>query len=71
MRILLRNSKTGLYYQEPGQSTANPQEARVFGHASQAISLAYQMHLPDMEVLLTFEEAAHNIRFPLQPVSEG
>ncbi len=71
MRILLRNSKTGLFYQDPDQVTENPQEAQVFEHTAQAISLVYEMKLRDMEVLLAFEDAAHNIRLPLQAFSEA
>ncbi len=65
MRIVLREIKTGLYLQEPGEWTADLSEARTFKHSAEAMNLAREHCLEGLEVLLAFEEPTSQEHFSI------
>jgi hypothetical protein len=50
MRVLLHNTKTGLFYQGPGEWTNCPEDAFDFKHSRQAINLAFDLGFEDVEI---------------------
>jgi len=66
MRVLLRHSETGRYFQDLNQWTLDPCSARTFAQSGQAIQIAYGSHLTKMEVLLVFENPTYNVRLPIR-----
>lgn len=67
MRVFLRQSSSGLLFQEPDQWTADGLKARAFKHSAEAMDTARAKGLTDVEVLLAFEEPAWNVCLPLPP----
>ncbi len=65
MRVLLRDAKTGLYFQESEQWTGQADKARAFKHSAEAMNLARQKQLQQAEVILSFEESAYSVALPL------
>lgn len=65
MRVLLRDTSTGLYFQEPEQWTGETDKARSFKHSADAMNLARQQQLRQAEVILSFEESAYRVALPL------
>ena len=56
MRIVLREIKTGMYLQDPGEWTTDLVQARTFKHSAEAMNMAREYGLQGLEVLLAFEE---------------
>ena len=69
MRIVLRDIKSGLYLQQPGEWTEDLNAARTFKHSAEAMDVARQNGLEGLEVLLAFEEPAsrHQVALALPP----
>jgi hypothetical protein len=64
MRRLLQSINTGLYYQGPGAWTRDPGMACSFHRTSGAIECCLREGLPDMQVVLKFEDSSFDVRFP-------
>lgn len=62
MRILLRNRKTGQYFQPPDLWIDDPELAMDFEDSRQAVRLAQERGFRKVDILLSFENARHNIR---------
>ena len=58
MRVFLRQSSSGLLFQEPDQWTSDGLKARVFKHSAEAMDTARAKGLDNVEVLLAFDEEA-------------
>jgi hypothetical protein len=65
MRVLLRDAKTGLYFQEPQGWTAETEKAQAFKHSAEAMDLAREHNVTDAEVILAFEESRYTVALPL------
>ena len=66
MRILLRNRKTGQYFQLPDQWTDDPALAVDFEHSREAVKLAQERGFRKVDILLAFEDAHFNVRLPVR-----
>jgi hypothetical protein len=66
MRILLRNRKTRQYFQMPDGWINDPELAMNFEDSRQAAKLAQERGFRRVDILLSFENARHNIRLPLR-----
>lgn len=69
MKILLRNTQTGLFYVGPDRWTKNDPEAFDFEQTGLALDAARDAHLQSIEVLMKFEDPAFEI--PLKVISCG
>lgn len=70
MRVVLRDTRTGLYLRNTGVWTDNLEEAQRFRHSAEAMDKARNGGLKDLEVMLVFEEPQHtqfNVALPLPP----
>ncbi|HEY5911393.1 MAG TPA: hypothetical protein VJA21_12400 [Verrucomicrobiae bacterium] len=65
MRVLLRDTRTGLYFQEPEQWTGEVDKAQTFRHSADAMNVARQKQVQQAEVVLAFEESAYTVAIPL------
>ncbi len=65
MRVWLRDSKTGLYFKEPREWTAERDEALSFRHSAEAMDRARMHGVADAEVVLHFEETSQSVAIPL------
>ena len=69
MKILLRNTQTGLFYVGPGQWTKNDPEAYDFEQTDLAMDAVRDGKLESIEVLMRFEDPSFEI--PLKIVGCG
>ena len=58
MRTLLRNIRTGQYFQSLEKWTSNPDEAHDFKHLGRAMKFAVKAGFTDMELVVAFDEVA-------------
>lgn len=65
MRVLLRNTKTGLYLSKDEGWTADSNSARTFRHSAEAMDEARKTGLQEVEVLLTFDEPPAAVALPI------
>ena len=56
MKVLLRGTKTGLYYVGPNEWTADAKQALDFDEVEKAVQLNRKEQLADMEVVLSFDD---------------
>jgi hypothetical protein len=69
MKVLLRNTQTGLFYAGPEQWTHQQTEATDFEAPDRALDQVSHGKLSGVEVVIHFEETQFNI--PLTIVSSG
>jgi len=69
MKVLLRNTQTGLFYAEPEQWTEEQSAATDFGAPDRALDKVSQANLEAVEVVIHFEQTSFDI--PLTIVSTG
>jgi hypothetical protein len=69
MKILLRNTQTGLFYVGPDHWTQNDPEAFDFEQTDLALDAVRDRNLKSIEVLVKFEDPAFEI--PLTVVDAG
>lgn len=62
---MLREKKTGLYYQGPGEWTAHKRKALTFKDNDSAIECGRRLHRPYLELILCFTGTGRDIAFPL------
>jgi hypothetical protein len=62
---MLREKKTGLYYQGPGEWTAYKRKALTFKDNHTAIACGRRLNRPYLELILSFTGAGRDIAFPL------
>jgi len=65
MRVLLRDARTGLYFQDAQSWTPEATEAQAFRHSAEAMDLARHYSLQQAEVVLAFEESRYSVALPL------
>jgi hypothetical protein len=65
MRVLLRDTRTGLYFREPAEWTAETEKAQIFKHSAEAMNRAREYRINDAEVILEFEESRYTVALPL------
>ncbi len=65
MRVLLRDIRTGLYFREPEDWTAQTDQAQSFKHSAEAMDLARAQRLQHAEIILAFEETSQTVALAL------
>jgi len=66
MKVVLRSTQTGHYFQLSKQWTHDSHEALDFGHIDRAIKTACEARLEGVEVVCIFEQPAHDLRLPIR-----
>ncbi len=66
MRVILRDSQTGLFVAETGAWTQKIHDARSFKHSAEAMDHAREFQLTSVEVLLSFEQPPHLVVLPIR-----
>ena len=65
MRVLLRDSDTGLYFRQPKQWTNEADKAQAFRHSAEAMNHARAARVENAEVILTFDDPNYVVALPL------
>lgn len=66
MRILLRHTGTGLFFESEDKWTTEPEAARDFGSSGRAIVFVTEWGLGDVEILMAFDDPRYNITLPIR-----
>ena len=66
MRVLLCDTKTGMFYRAPKEWTSQPEQAQDFGNSLKAFYFAHEHSLSDVEVHLDFGDPEYNVSLPVQ-----
>jgi hypothetical protein len=65
VKVLLRDTRNGWYYQGPSEWTPEQDLALDVGQAARAVALAFEAHLWDVEILLCYEDPRYNLILPI------
>lgn len=65
MRVLLRDTSTGLYFRQPEGWTADFDRAQTFRHSAEAMDRARECGVEHGEVILDFQESSYSVALPL------
>ena len=65
MKVLLRDTRNGWYYQGPSGWTPEQDLALDVGQAARAVALAFEAHLRDVEILLCYDDPRYNLVLPI------
>ena len=66
MKVLLRSTQTGHYFQQPKQWTHDSNAALNFEHIEQAIKTACEARLEEVEVVFLFGHPQRDVRLPIR-----
>ena len=58
MKTLLRDMATRHYFQTPQRWTPDPDDAYDFGLVSKALKIAHKLRIPDLELVVSIEDAS-------------
>ncbi len=67
MKVFIRSTKTGWYYQEPAKWTADQKAAHDLEQVARAVERIFQDHLEDVEILLSYDEPRYDLVLPVPP----
>ncbi len=67
MKVLLRQSRTGLYYVSLREWTADAKSASTFDDVNTAIALSREANLTGVEVVLAYDDPVCDLVLPVQP----
>jgi hypothetical protein len=67
MRVFIRNTQTGWYYQEPSKWTPDQQVACDLGQVARAVERIFEAHLENVEILLSYDEPRYDLILPVPP----
>ncbi len=65
MKVLLRNTQNGWYYQGPSQWTPELDQALDLGQSARALELAFEAGLVNAEILLCYEDSRFDMALPV------
>ena len=67
MKVFIRNTQTGLFYQEPSKWTADQVAACDLGQVARAVEQIFEAHLENVEILLSYDEPRYDLILPVPP----
>jgi len=67
MKVFIRNTQTGWYYQEPSKWTPELEDACDVGQVARAVERIFEAHLENVEILLSYDEPRYDLILPVPP----
>ena len=67
MKVYIRNTQTGWYYQEPSKWTPEPEAAYNLGQVAKAVERIFEVHLENVEILLSYDEPRYDLILAVPP----
>ena len=67
MKVFLRNTQTGWYYQGPSKWTPQQGEAEDLAQVARAVERIFETHLENVEILLSYEDPRYDLILPVPP----
>jgi hypothetical protein len=67
MKVFIRNTQTGWYYQEPSKWTPDQGAASDLAQVARAVERIFEDHLENVEILLSYDEPRYDLVLPVPP----
>ena len=67
MKVFIRHTQTGWYYQEPSKWTADQGAAYNLGQVARAVERIFEAHLENVEILLCYDDPRYDLVLPVPP----
>jgi hypothetical protein len=67
MKVFLRNTQTGWFYQEPSRWTPAQEEALDLAQVARAVERIFETHLDNVEILLCYDDPRYDLILPVPP----
>ena len=67
MKVFLRNTQTGWYFQEPSKWTPAQEEAIDLAQVARAVERIFEAHLENVEILLCYDDPRYDLILPVPP----
>ena len=69
MKVFLRNTQTGWYYQEPSKWTPDQEEALDLAQVARAVERIFEAHLENVEILLCYDDPRYDLDPACSPIA--
>ena len=66
MKVVLRNTVNGWYYQGPSKWTPRQQEALDLRQSARAVEIVFLEHLENVEIVLCYDDPRYNLVLPVE-----
>jgi hypothetical protein len=67
MKVFIRNTQTGWYYQGPSKWTSDQGAASDLRQVARAVEQIFKAHLENVEILLSYDEPRYDLVLPVPP----
>ena len=67
MKVFIRNTQTGWFFQEPSKWTPDQGAACDLGQVARAVERIFEAHLENVEILLSYDEPRYDLVLPVPP----
>ena len=67
MKVYIRSTKNGWYYQEPSTWTPDQGAASDLEQVARAVERIFEARLQDVEILLSYDEPRYDLVLPVPP----
>jgi hypothetical protein len=67
MKVFLRHTQTGWFYQGPSQWTPDQKTAMNLEQVARAVSHIFEMHVENVEILLSYDDPRYDLVLPVPP----
>ncbi len=67
MKVFIRNTNTGWYFQEPSKWTRDQAAATDLGQVARTVERIFEAHLENVEILLSYDEPRYDLVLPVPP----
>ena len=67
MKVFLRNTQTGWFYQGPSQWTPEQAAALNLEQVARAVARIFETHLENVEILLSYDDPHYDLVLPVPP----
>ncbi|HOX56604.1 MAG TPA: hypothetical protein P5205_08010 [Candidatus Paceibacterota bacterium] len=67
MKVFVRNTQTGWYYQGPSQWTPEQGSAQDMGQVARAVEQIFETRLENVEILLCYDDPRYDLVLPVPP----
>ena len=69
MKVFLRNTQTGWFYQGPSRWTPDQASALDLEQVARAVTQIFESHLEHIEILLSYDDPRYDLVLPVPPVT--
>jgi hypothetical protein len=67
MKVFIRDTQTGWYFQEPSKWAPKQEAAQDLAQVARAVELIFEAHLENVEILLCYDDPRYDLVLPVPP----